>query len=120
MIDPSGTPRHQDLSGTAPSPANAATPPPALLPPAVIPVAPEHAEAAKALIRRYETRVSALGHHRLQALQQERALVADIEEAASALEAYIRVLRDKYVSEPQDKSGNSAPYSYIDGTFVRR
>lgn len=139
MIDPSGTPRHQDhkpsLSVSA-TPAEAAAaelvpaappqaPPQAPLqappqappaPPARVEVSADDAANAAVLMKRYKNRLLALGQHRHQALLQERALEADIEEASAAVDAYVRVLRERYIKNPSD---NSAPYTFVDGVFIR-
>lgn len=131
MIDPSGTPRHQDhkpsLSvSTTPAEAAAAEPPtpplqaplqaPPQAPPARVEVSADDAANAAVLMKRYKNRLLALGQHRHQALLQERALEADIEEASAAVDAYVRVLRERYIKNPSD---NSAPYTFVDGVFIR-
>lgn len=110
MIDPSGTPRHQELKPELAKPETLHAAP-------RIEVSPDDAASAKVLLSRYKTSVMALGHHRHQAALQERALMKDVDEASAAVDAYVRVLRERYL---KDISENPAPYSFVDGVFIRR
>lgn len=82
-----------------------------------IEVSPDDAASAQVLLGRYKASVMALGHHRHQAALQERALMTDVDEASAAVDAYVRVLRERYL---KDIVENPAPYSFIDGVFIRR